>query len=118
MRMQEMPEILIKSFTPFMKLAVRTIYCVSADRSTPETDIASIPPKPILLFHSKKDDQVPVNHLYDLYDACGEQAELWISEDAEHIPWKGDGTGPEDEWYRTGVLEFLEKAINSYTISK
>jgi dipeptidyl aminopeptidase/acylaminoacyl peptidase len=57
-------------------------------------------PHGIVLMHGTVDCQVPVENARLLKDAGGENVQLDVLEDADHMVVQGDGSGPEDESYR------------------
>lgn len=111
MKMMGASDPLIRIFMPFMKLAYMAKFRVIPSKASPLYDIAKIPPRPILLAHGTKDGQTALKHVYELYNASGRNAELWVEKGAGHCILKGDGSGPEDEFYRSRILKFLDKAL-------
>ncbi len=105
--MMDAPDVVITIFTPFTRLAFRTIYGVWPAQASPLVDISEITPRPILIAHGDVDSQVSVENAYALYEAAGGQAELWIVEGADHFVYKEDGATPEDAFYRERILAFL-----------
>ena len=111
MRAMGAPNWLAVAWGPLIRLAMRVIYRVSPTRASPLHDVVAIPPRPILLIHGDADSQVSVAHAHRLYEALQGRAESWIVPGAEHLVFRGDGTGPEDAAYRARILSFLEAAL-------
>lgn len=105
------PDILTAISAPFFKAAYALKFGVIPSTSSPVHDIKNIGSRPILIAHGTADDQTAVKHAYELYEASGKTAELWIEQGAGHCIFKGDGTGPEDEAYRQRILEFFNKSL-------
>mgnify|MGYP006277464731 FL=1 len=106
--MMDAPDVVIAIFTPFTRLAFRTMYGVWPTQASPLVDISEIPPRPILIAHGDADSQVSVENAYALSEAAGGQVELWIVEGADHFVYKENGAAPEDAFYRERILAFLD----------
>jgi len=52
------PDVIIRIFTPFVRLAFRTMYGVWPDQASPLADIVHIPPRPVLIAHGDAERQV------------------------------------------------------------
>jgi len=63
------------------------------------------------LLHGSADSQIPVEHAYVLQEAGRQNVELQIFEGAEHLVFRGDGTGSEDVSFRQAVLDFLARSL-------
>ncbi|HZW04429.1 MAG TPA: prolyl oligopeptidase family serine peptidase, partial [Anaerolineaceae bacterium] len=79
--------------------------------ASPEHDIAAIAPRPVLLVHGTADGQIPVEQAVQLQQAGGETVELAIVDGADHLVFRGDGTGPEDAEFRQRILDFLARSL-------
>jgi fermentation-respiration switch protein FrsA (DUF1100 family) len=84
MRLMGAPEELIGIYTPFTRLAMLTLYGAWPSAASPERDIPSITPRPVLIAHGDADDQIPVENATLLKNAAGDNAELWIVPGAGH----------------------------------
>jgi alpha-beta hydrolase superfamily lysophospholipase len=105
------PKEMIRIYTPFMRLGLLTLYGVWPATASPEHDIAMISPRPVLLLHGSADSQIPVEQAYALKEAGGQNVELQIFEGADHLVFRGDGTGPEDADFRQALLNFLARSL-------
>lgn len=71
-------------------------------------DLATMPPRPVLIIHGKGDNVFPVHHAHIMFDSAQEPKTLWIVEGmAGHIN-PIDGHKSE---YKERVLEFFENAF-------
>jgi alpha-beta hydrolase superfamily lysophospholipase len=109
------PRPLIAVYIPFVKLALATVYGTWPATASPLHDIARIAPRPVLIVHGTADRQVPVSQAGLLLEASGGRAETWIVEGADHLVFRGDGSGPEDDAYRARILDFLARALRPRT---
>lgn len=66
--------------------------------------------QPMLFIHGSKDDFVPVDMVYEVYDACSSVKELYIVDDAGHAQAKDYDV--EDYWNH--VFTFIDKNIWSH----
>ncbi len=109
MRLMEFPDALIQVFVPFSKLAILTVYGEWPASASPQRDISKIIDRPIFLLHGVMDQQIPVANAYDLKEAGGDNVQLSLIEEADHLIFTQNGLGdnPEDEIYREKILEFL-----------
>jgi alpha-beta hydrolase superfamily lysophospholipase len=105
------PKEMIRIYTPFMRLGLLTLYEVWPATASPEHDISLISPRPVLLLHGSADSQIPVEQAYVLQEAGGQNVELQIFEGADHLVFRGDGTGLEDVGFRQAVLDFLARSL-------
>lgn len=105
------PKGMIRIYTPFMRLGLLTLYGVWPATASPEHDITLISPRPVLLLHGSADSQIPVEQAYCLQEAGGQNVELQIFEGADHLVFRGDGTGFEDVDFRQAVLDFLTSSL-------
>lgn len=104
------PRPFVGLMTPFVRLAFFTIYGVWPETASPVHDIGKIPPRPILLLHGTRDDQVPVEHAYLLEEASGDRAALSIVDGAGHCIFETiELTSPKDRQYIGYVLGFLDR---------
>lgn len=109
--MIDAPDVVIAIFTPFTRLAFRTMYGVWPAQASPRADIAQIPPRPVLIAHGDADSQVSVENAYVLANAAEGQVDLWIVEGADHFIYTKDGAAPEDTFYRERILAFLDENL-------
>jgi fermentation-respiration switch protein FrsA (DUF1100 family) len=109
--MMDAPDVVIAIFTPFTRLAFRTMYGVWSAQASPRADISQIPPRPVLIAHGDADSQVSVENAYTLAEAAEHQVELWIVEGADHFVYTEDGAAPEDAFYRDHILAFLDQHL-------
>jgi pimeloyl-ACP methyl ester carboxylesterase len=72
---------------------------------TPESLIAKIAPRGVLLIHGSEDEMVPVEHAQRLYAAAQEPKALWIVEGGGHRGLRGFAF----EGYRARVIAFLAR---------
>jgi len=73
-------------------------------------DLATMPPRPVLIIHGKGDNVFPVHHAQIMFDSAQEPKTLWIVEGmAGHVN-PIDGHEPE---YKERVLAFFEDAFSS-----
>ncbi len=63
---------------------------------------------PIFFIHGKEDAFVPVEMVYELYEAANGEKELYIVPDAEH----GNAYDADPETYENKVKEFLHQHMN------
>jgi hypothetical protein len=105
------PQEMVGIYTPFMRLGLLTLFGVWPATASPEHDIALISPRPVLLMHGTADSQIPAEQAYCLQEAGGGNTELRIFEGADHLIFRGDGTGPEDADFRKAVLDFLAHSL-------
>ena len=105
------PRQLVGMYTPFLRLGLLTLYGVWPAAASPEHDIAAIAPRPVLLVHGTADGQIPVEQAVQLQQAGGETVELAIVDGADHLVFRGDGTGPEDAEFRQRILDFLARSL-------
>lgn len=63
--------------------------------------------QPMLFIHGGKDDFVPVEMVYEVYDACASQKELYIVEEAGHAQSKDYDV----KAYWNKVFDFIDKNI-------
>jgi dipeptidyl aminopeptidase/acylaminoacyl peptidase len=112
MRLMGAPEWMAKTFRPFMRLALLTLYRVWPATASPENDIAKIAPRPVLLLHGDADSQVKVSHAEILKAKAGEGTELVIFPGKEHCIVKDwNLSSEEDAQYKQTVLEFLDRTL-------
>lgn len=71
----------------------------------PETFVNRIAPRPIFIIHGEKDMVTPLPNAYWLYEAAGENKELWIQPELPHC-CGFDKLGDE---YKQRILQFLDK---------
>lgn len=109
MRLMEFPEALIQVFVPFSKLAMLTVYGEWPANASPQRDISKIEDRPVFLMHGIMDQQIPVENAYDLKEAGGDNVQLFLIEEADHLIFTKNGLGdnPEDQIYREKILGFL-----------
>ena len=74
-------------------------------RIAPEEAIGKIAPRPVLLIHGARDALVTPDHAHRLHAAAGENAQLWLIEEAGHTDCVN--TAPD---YAERVVAFLDAA--------
>ncbi|BAS26318.1 alpha/beta hydrolase [Limnochorda pilosa] len=111
MEMMGAPRALALALDPFAKLALLTLYGVWPATASPVHDIGAIAPRPVLLIHGEKDDQISLDHLAALQAAAGPGAEVWVVPGAGHIVFEDVALGPRDGTYKARLAEFLSEVV-------
>ena len=104
------PRVMAAILTPFMRLAMATLYRVGPSALSSMNYTERIPPRPILILHGTADDQIKARNAFWLASAAGGRAQLSVIEGAGHCVFKHDATGPESALYRAKILQFLDSA--------
>ncbi|MBN1221364.1 MAG: alpha/beta fold hydrolase [Anaerolineae bacterium] len=77
------------------------------DRVDSARDLATMPPRPVLIIHGSTDDLFPLDHAEKMYRSAQEPKELWVVEGMGH---QNPVEGREQE-YRQRVVTFFERAF-------
>ncbi len=72
-------------------------------------DLATMPPRPLLIIHGRQDHLFPVHHAEEMYQAAPQPKALWIIEDMGH----GNPAESHTEEYRARVLTFFADAFGN-----
>ncbi len=80
-------------------------------RYDPVTVVQDIQPTPLLLIHGDKDNTVPIQHAYTLFEAARGNKQLWVIEGGGHI----SAFAPGRDDYRKRFLGYLEDVLPSQT---
>lgn len=107
MRKENVPELVVNMFSPSIKIVLSTKYDMNFTDKTPINNIKNINSTPILLIHGDEDEQIPVQHAYDLKQASGDNVDLWIVEGAKHMI-VDDVLASNNYWYRKKLIKFIE----------
>lgn len=105
MRMDGVPEFVVQSFKPSIRLLITLKYDSKPIKNAPISKISQIN-DPILLIHGGQDKQILIDQAYNLKEAAGQNSELWVVEDRKHMVVT-DILKSENEWYRERILEFI-----------
>ncbi|HEY97542.1 MAG TPA: alpha/beta hydrolase [Dehalococcoidia bacterium] len=93
--------------TPVLYM-VKIMYGVDFTAVKPVESVPEIAPRPIMFIHGEKDDFVPLDHAYRLYQASQNPDNiLWIVPGAEHV--KGYITSPAE--YINRITAFFDKVL-------
>lgn len=102
----------VLSIFPFSKTvpyAVRILANIDIERANPLKVIENIPPKPVLLIHSKDDSKLSISNSRDLLNIYSQKAagtiDLWETDGVDHL---GSYEKYQDEYMRK-ILDFLSK---------
>jgi len=105
MRMDGVPEFVVQTFKPSIRLLTRLKYDSNPLQNAPISKIRKVD-KPILIIHGDQDQQILIEQAYNLKEATGQNAELWVVKDRNHMVVT-DILNPDYEWYRKRILEFI-----------
>lgn len=105
MRSQDLPEFVVQSFKPSIRLLITLKYDSKPIKNAPISKIRQVN-NPILLIHGDQDQQILIDQAYNLKEAAGQNAELWAVENKKHMVVT-DILNPDNEWYRERILEFI-----------
>lgn len=105
MRRDGVPEFVVQSFKPSIRLLITLKYDRRPIKNAPISKIRQVN-NPILLIHGDQDQQILIEQAYNLKEAAGQNAELWVVEDKKHMVVT-DILNPDNEWYREKILEFI-----------
>lgn len=97
-----------KFFIPIILFMTKHIYGVDFLAIKPVEAVREIT-VPVFIIHGGQDDTIPLQHAYQLYEACrNPESRLWIIEEAGHS--EAYNTRPEE--YINRLVSFFEAAFN------
>ena len=73
-------------------------------------DLATMPPRPVLIIHGKGDNVFPFHHAQIMFDSAQEPKALWL---VEGMPGHINPIYGHEPEYKERVLEFFESAFAS-----
>lgn len=111
MRAEEIPELIVKTFKPAIRLVLALKYGTNPVKNSPINRIRLLD-IPVLLVHGDQDEQILVQQARDLKQAAGDNAELWIVKDAEHMVVT-DLLNEDKSWYREKILSFIKSNLSA-----
>ncbi|QGU94016.1 alpha/beta fold hydrolase [Clostridium bovifaecis] len=108
MKKANVPKAMMSIYKPCFRLVLLLKYGMNPVKNSSINTIKKISPRPILLIHGDKDSQTSVQQAYHLKEKAGDNSELWVVKDKEHLVVE-DILGEENAWYRDKILEFIKK---------
>jgi dipeptidyl aminopeptidase/acylaminoacyl peptidase len=90
-------------------LNVAALMGINPREHSPLEEIMRHNERPIMITHGDIDTRLKVDFAYDLYEAAGPNAQLWIVEGMEHV----QAVYSERDEYRTRLVEFFRSALGS-----
>lgn len=100
---------IITMFKPSIRLLLSLKYNVNPVKKSPLKMIKKIENRPILLIHGDKDQQISVQHAYDLKKAAS-RARLEIVKGAPHLVVI-DILAQNNDWYRDKIMHFINNNL-------
>ncbi len=78
------------------------------DQVNSARDLATMPPRPVLIIHSADDGLFPLHHAQEMYEAAQEPKELWI---IDRVGGHVNPIGGHEAEYQERILKFFDKAF-------
>ncbi len=111
-----LPILLITLLMPGLQLLARAVYSIRLGTTTPESAIAAVVPRTILLIHGSEDSIIPVDQSRRLQTAAGETAEFWILTGRGHtegVMLEDGSFSPLREVFLGRVVDFFATSLHS-----
>jgi dipeptidyl aminopeptidase/acylaminoacyl peptidase len=106
MRKDEVPEYIVQSFKPSIRMLLSLKYNTSPTKNSPVNNIKDIN-IPILLIHGTNDQQISINQAYELKENGKDNVQLWTVKDYNHLVVT-DILNEANNWYQERLINFIK----------
>ncbi len=91
----------------FLRLGYLLRFAYDPKEISPQEAIARISPRAVLIINGERDNQIPPENAYSLFERANQPKELWIIPEAGH----GEGLGIYFEEYQKRVIDFFKRNL-------